>query len=191
LSKSKAIQIYLKFIFFKSHFSLENPFAKALQKFSCNYNTSILLTIVHTYLRICQVTKCQNFYLKILFYFFTRQSIMLYDNHGDTNNTQYRVEQIQTRSRCWDSLLKSNFVPRSLLPALSPALYSYFRSFPVGAVFAGKLLVYTSRIKIRDKGRSQFARAKVGTCIPARCNGMHICTPLYTRVPFSFCFPSP
>lgn len=63
---------------------MENPFAKTLQKFLYNYTQAY-----YRQSYIFAVTKYQNFCSKMLFDLFTRQSITLYDNHCDTDNTQY------------------------------------------------------------------------------------------------------
>lgn len=64
------------------------------------------------------------------------------------------MEQIQTRSQ----RERVTVPPSSTTPVL------IFPPFPVGTVFAGELLVYTSRIKIRDKGKSP-TRVKAYVCI--------------------------
>lgn len=166
-------------MFLKISFFAENPFAKALQNFC------IIITQAYYRQSYLRVIKHQSFWLEILFHLFTCQSITL---HCDTNNTQRQIEQIQTTNHCetccWEATAPSALVTPH------PLLCSYFRPFPVGVLFAGKLLVYTSWVKIRDKGRSQPVRAKVGTRIAVCYNGMHICTPLHMRVPFSL-FPIP
>lgn len=124
-------------------------------KFAYNYS---VVQVSPTFAYICP-KKISNFSLEHLFSFCTCQSTA-----HTTIAAIVRYRAI-IRNIEWSKYKREVSAKGLTMHPLPPLhLHSYSRAFPVGAVFAGELLVYTSRIKIRDKGKSP-TRVKVYICI--------------------------
>lgn len=76
----------------------------------------------------------------------------IYKNRHDRLVARNIIRDIE-----WDKYKRGQVKPaRERLAATNHRLFLLiFPPYPIGAAFVGELLVYTSRIKLRDKGRSQ------------------------------------
>lgn len=146
-----------------------------LQKYYKNLITIIiaLRTRSTTFVYICLQKKNRIFHSEHLFTFCTRQPIArttiaaIVRYRAIIRNIEWSKYKREVSAKGW-------LCP---LPPLHSTPVLIFPPFPVGAVFAGELLVYTSWIKIRDKGKSP-TRVKAYICI---LRHVHVCPYTYAR----------